>query len=103
MDDPCGHLKSDLIHYSYKNIEDFLSKLNNQTTREAEKWFKQNKPMRLGRFMRRSIDRFMRTYIGKKGYRDGFFGFVIAFFAASYQFVSYLKYREIIRESKKRG
>ena len=103
MDGPCGHLKSDLIHYSYKNIEDFLDKLNNQTTREAEKWFKQNKPMRFGRFMRRSIDRFLRTYIGKKGYRDGFFGFVIAFFAASYQFVSYLKYREIIRESKKRG
>jgi (heptosyl)LPS beta-1,4-glucosyltransferase len=103
MDDPCGHLKSDLIHYSYKNIEDFLSKLNNQTTREAEKWFKQNKPMRLGRFMRRSIDRFMRTYIGRKGYRDGFFGFVIAFFAGSYQFISYLKYREIIRGLKKRG
>ena len=103
MDGPCGHLKSDLIHYSYKNIEDFLDKLNNQTTRETEKWFKQNKPMRFGRFMRRSIDRFLRTYIGKKGYRDGFFGFVIAFFAASYQFVSYLKYREIIRESKKRG
>ena len=27
MDDPCGHLKSDLIHYSYRNIEDFLKKV----------------------------------------------------------------------------
>jgi len=96
MDDPCGHLKSDLIHYSYRNLEDFLNKLNNQTTREAEKWFQQDKPMRLGRFLWRSLDRFIRTYIGRKGYKDGFLGFVIAYYAGLYQFISYLKYRELV-------
>lgn len=95
MDEPCGHLKSDIIHYSYKGIEDFLNKLNNQTTREAQKWFSQNKPMRLGRFIWRTYDRFMRTYFGRNGYKDGFIGFVIAFFAGLYQFLSYLKFREI--------
>ena len=73
-----------------------LNKLNIQTTREAEKWFNQNKPMRLGRFIWRTMDRFMRTYIKKKGYRDGFIGFVVAFFSALYQFISYLKYRELV-------
>lgn len=96
MDEPCGHLKSDIIHYSYRNLEDFLSKLNNQTTREAEKWFKQNKPMRLGRFIWRTIDRFIRTYIGRKGYKDGSIGLAVAFYAGLYQFISYLKYRELI-------
>jgi len=102
MDDPCGHLKSDLIHYSYRNFEDFLGKLNNQTTREAEKWFGQNKPMRLGRFLYRTIDRFLRTYIGRKGYREGFMGFVISYYAGLYQFISYLKYREIILERRRK-
>jgi len=97
MDDPCGHLKSDIIHYSYKNIEDFLNKLNNQTTREAQKWFTQGRPMTLGIFLWRAYDRFMRTYFGKKGYKDGFVGFVVAYFAGLYQFLSYLKYREIIK------
>lgn len=96
MDDPCGHLKQDLLHYSYRNLEDFLHKLNNQTTREAEKWFVQNKPMRLGRFIWRGIDRFVRTYIGRRGYKDGFMGLVIAFYAGFYQFISYLKYRELV-------
>lgn len=100
MDDPCGHLKSDIIHYSYKSIEDFLNKLNNQTTREAQKWFNQNKPMRLGRFLWRTYDRFFRTYLGKKGYKDGFIGFVVAYFAGLYQFLSYLKYREIVRNRR---
>ena len=97
MDEPCGHLKSDIIHYSYKNIEDFLNKLNNQTTREAQKWFEQNKPMRLGRFIWRTYDRFIRTYFVKKGYKDGYIGFVVAYLAGLYQFFSYLKYREIVR------
>ncbi len=96
MDDPCGHLKSDIIHYSYKNLEDFLAKLNNQTTREAQKWFAQNRPMRLYIFLWRSFDRFIRTYIVRKGYKDGFIGFIIAFYASLYQLMSYIKYRELI-------
>lgn len=100
MDAPCGHLKSDIIHYSYKDLEDFFSKLNNQTTREARKWFEQNKPMKLGRFLWRTFDRFIRTYIGRRGYKDGFMGFVVAFNAALYQFISYLKYRELARRER---
>jgi len=97
MDEPCGHLRCDIIHYSYRDIEDFLGKLNNQTTREAKKWLAQGKPMRLVRFLWRSCDRFIRTYVGRKGYKDGFWGFVVAYFASLYQFISYLKYRELIR------
>ncbi len=103
MDDPCGHLKSDIIHYTYRNFEDFLSKLNKQTTWEAQKWYDQNKPMRFGRFLWRSIDRFTRTYVGRKGYKEGVLGFAIAFYAGLYQLISYLKYQELAaqRSSKK--
>ncbi|RJP28946.1 MAG: glycosyltransferase family 2 protein [Candidatus Omnitrophota bacterium] len=102
MDGACGHLHSDLIHYSYRNLEDFITKLNKQTSWEARKWLTQNKPMRLGRFLWRSYDRFMRTYFTRRGYKDGFIGFMIAFNAALYQFLSYLKYREIITERRLR-
>lgn len=101
MPDPCGHLKCDLIHYSYRNLEDFLNKLNRQTTWEAQKWLDQDKPMRLGRFLWRTYDRFMRTYITKQGFKDGFMGLAVAFFAGLYQFVSYLKYCELERASTK--
>lgn len=96
MDGPCGHLKSDLIHYSYRNIEDLIRKLNNQTTWEAQKWYRLHKPMHLGRFFYRSVDRFVRTYFVRKGYKDGFMGFVAAFNGALYQIISYLKYREMV-------
>lgn len=101
MDDPCGHLKNDLIHYSYRNTEDFLQKLNRQTSWEAQKWLAQGKPMRLGRFLWRTCDRFMRTYFLRRGYQDGFIGFVVAFNAGLYQFVSYLKYRELLLKNER--
>ncbi len=103
MEDPCGHLKSDIIHFTYRNFEHFLGKINRQTTLEAIKWDKQNKPMHLGRFTWRAVDRFCRAYIGRKGYKDGFIGFVVAYFAALYQIISYLKYRELIRERRQAG
>ena len=97
MDGPCGHLKSDIIHYTYRNIEHFLAKMNRHTTLEARKWYNQKKTIRLARFICRAYDRFIRTYFIKKGYKDGYIGFVVAYLAGLYQFFSYLKYREIVR------
>ncbi len=102
LDGLCGHLHADMLHYSYKNLEDFWAKLNKQTTWEALKWYKNNKPMRLVRFIWRTYDRFMRAYFGRHGYKDGFIGFVVAFNAGLYQILSYLKYREIVMNSRKK-
>jgi hypothetical protein len=96
----CGHLKGDIIHYSYKDFEDFWAKMNRQTSWEARKWFDQGKPMRLGRFLWRTFDRFFRSYLGKRGFKDGLVGFVVAFNAGLYQIWSYLKYREMMQGRK---
>lgn len=101
LDGVCGHLRTDMLHYSYKNLEDFWAKLNKQTTWEAQKWYAQGKPMTLGRFIWRAYDRFMRAYFGKHGHKDGFIGFVVAYNAGLYQVFSYLKYRELVMNSKK--
>jgi len=96
MDSPNGHLKGDLIHYSYKDIADFIAKQNNQTTREAAKWVETGRKMGCGKALWRTIDRFFRSYIGKAGYKDGFYGLVVAVFGGWYQYTSYIKYREML-------
>lgn len=101
IDGECGHLKSDIIHKGYPDFEHFLASLNRQTTLEAQKWVTTNRKMGLGRIIWRTIDRFFRRLIGKKGYRDGFIGFMIAFFDSLYQIMSYAKYRQMILENKK--
>jgi glycosyltransferase involved in cell wall biosynthesis len=110
LDGQCGHLKSDLIHYTYRDWTDFLRKLNNQTTLEARKWLKvalenpkkAHYKMNLVHALWRTVDRFIRTFFVKRGYRDGFVGFMAAYFSSLYQIVSYAKYREMMKEGKYR-
>ena len=90
-----GHLTKDIIHKGYPDFEHFLASLNRQTTLEARKWIQTGRRMSLGRAVWRTIDRFPRSFIGKKGYKDGFIGFMIAFFASLYQIMSYAKYWEM--------
>jgi glycosyltransferase involved in cell wall biosynthesis len=96
----CGHLQCDIIHKGYPDLEHFLASVNRQTTLEAEKWINTNRKMRLGHMLWRALDRFFRRYVRKKAYKDGMYGFVIAFFDSLYQLLSYFKYREIIKRKK---
>jgi glycosyltransferase involved in cell wall biosynthesis len=105
----CEHLKNPLLHYTYRNFEDFLRKLNSQTTLEAKKWLtvyrlnpkKANYKMNFAHTLWRCLDRFIRAYIRKKGWRDGFRGFMVSFFSSLYQIISYAKYWEMKNDSEK--
>ena len=41
------------------------------------------------------VDRFFRRFIAKKGYKDGYYGFVAAVLSGFHEFAAYSKYREI--------
>ncbi|MFH0762769.1 MAG: glycosyltransferase family 2 protein [Candidatus Omnitrophota bacterium] len=101
LDGSCGKLNNDLIHYSYKGFEDFVNKMNKQTTLEAIKWVKDKRRMTKAKAFWRAYDRFMRTYFSKKAYREGFMGFMVAYFAGLYQMLSYAKYWELLRDKDK--
>ncbi|MCM8778429.1 MAG: glycosyltransferase family 2 protein [Candidatus Omnitrophica bacterium] len=97
LEGKCGFLKNDLIHYSYRNFSDYLNKLNNQTTREAEKWILTGRRMTFWQALWRALDRFFyRRMLRKKAYRDGIYGFMTALFSGLYQLLSYAKYRELL-------
>ena len=90
-----GNLKSSMIHYGFANIEDFIRKVNRQSTLEAVKWHLDGRNMSRGKAMWRTVDRFFRRYIGKKGHKDGYLGFVAAVLSSFYEFAAYSKYLEI--------
>jgi glycosyltransferase involved in cell wall biosynthesis len=103
MNGDCGHLKGDIIHYSHRDISDYLRSLNNQTTLEAKKWVLTGRKMSLGHALWRMLDRcFYRRLLRKKAYKDGIYGITVAVFSGVYQLVSYLKYREMLEENKEK-
>lgn len=92
-DQPSGVLKRDLVHYSYRDRDDFLRKLDRQTTLEAQKWVADGRRVTMDKALWRTIDRFIRSYVLKQGYRDGAVGFFAARMAGKYQWLSYTKFR----------
>ena len=92
----CGHLKKDIIHYSYRDFHDFFQSLNSQTTLEAKKWFKEKRKINFIKMYRKSLSRFLKGYVQKGGYKDGLLGFTISWAGALYQFMSYVKYKEML-------
>lgn len=96
IDGTCGHLKKDIIHYSYKNYHDFFESLNNQTTLEAKKWFNEKRKIGFLKMYRKFLDRFLKAYVLKRGYKDGLLGFVVSYAAGLYQMMSYVKYQEML-------
>ena len=96
IDGSCGHLKKDIVHYSYRDFHDFFVSLNNQTTLEARKWLKEKRNINFIKMYRKSLSRFLKAYIQKGGYRDGLLGFTVSWAGALYQFMSYIKYKEML-------
>ena len=94
-----GDMRQDILHYSYRDLDDFIRKQDRHTTLEAQKWIMDRRKVKAGKALWRTIDRFLRSYLLKQGFRDGWTGLVIAWMAGKYQWVSYVKYREL-RASK---
>ena len=98
LEGDCGHLKEDIIHYSHRDIADYIRSLDGQTTLEAKKWYLTDRKMGLGHAVWRTLDRcFYRRLLRKKSYKDGVYGLVVAVFSGMYQLVSWAKYWEMQR------
>lgn len=89
-----GHLRNHYLHYSHESISQWISKMNYYTDRDVERV----PPERI------SLDSFKRTkmlywelhnfyglYVRRRGYRDGFHGFVVCLLHAWYPIVEQLK------------
>lgn len=94
LEGKCGELNGDILHYSWNNLSEFLTKINRETTLEAEKWLQDGRKVTFWNIFRKTIDRFLKNYFLKKGYKDGFYGFLFSYFHSYYQLMSYAKYYE---------
>lgn len=100
LDGKCGHLTKDIVHKGYADFSDLFYGLDRQTTLEAEKWFNEKRKIGVPKMLWKACDRFFRTYVRKKGHKDGIVGFVIAVHSALYQIFSYAKYWELRQKLK---
>ena len=100
-----GALSNDLLHYPYINISQFLKKFDFYTSIEAkyllEDGVKINVTNTVKFLLFKPFTRFLRRYLLKRGFVDGFPGLFFAIFDALNFMVRYFKLWELLRTSKK--
>ncbi len=82
-DESIGTLKYPMIHYAYDTVEEFITKQNRYSTLGA-------KPNHFNALVNPTWT-FLRMYIIKQGFLDGWHGYLIARLYAQYTFWKYVK------------
>ncbi|MDH5627424.1 MAG: glycosyltransferase [Candidatus Krumholzibacteria bacterium] len=95
VDGPVGRLRNDLLHYSYRDVDHHLEKMNEFTSLSAQKMFAEGRRASMFRLALQPGLEFLRSYVARGGILDGYPGLVIALFHAYYVFLKYAKLREL--------
>lgn len=86
-------LKTPIDHLVDRDLSDMLRRLDRYTAARARDLRESGEVGSLANNIRRFFSRFVKCFIGRKGYREGLWGFTIALMAALYPLVAYLKAR----------
>lgn len=89
------YFKNPILHYSYLTIEIFLDKFNKYSSYDAQEAVVKNEKFSMIKLFFQPIERFIGRYFFKKGYKDGFHGFICAFVIALNYFLRQIKIWEI--------
>jgi glycosyltransferase involved in cell wall biosynthesis len=100
VDGRIRRLRKPLHHFTYRDIEDHVARINRFTSISARELKKDRQRWRLADALFRPAARFFRAYFLKQGFREGFAGFYVAVTAAMYVFLKYAKLWELEREEK---
>lgn len=84
-------MQNRMIHYVDKDISDMLQRLDRYSTALAADMRASGEISSYFHSIRRMFGRFYKCYIGRKGYKEGKYGFLIALMAGLYPILSHLK------------
>lgn len=93
------HLRGNLLHYSYKTIEEHKHKVDYFSSIAAKSYFEMGKKSSRLKIIINPISRFIRDYFFRLGFLDGKFGFIIAMLSAKEVRLKYKKLFQLQKNS----
>jgi glycosyltransferase involved in cell wall biosynthesis len=95
VDGPVRCLRTPLEHYSYRSLSDQVARIQRFSDESARAMHAAGRRARVRDLVLRPPARFLRGYLLRQGFRDGFAGFVVAVMTAFHVFLKYAKLREL--------
>ena len=94
------HLAGDILHYTYYTIDEHVQQGNKFSTIAAKAYFEQGKRSSILKLLVNPAWAFFSSYLLKKGFLDGFNGYVISKQTANQTFLKYAKLLQLQRQAK---
>jgi glycosyltransferase involved in cell wall biosynthesis len=95
LDGVSAGLKSDLLHYVYRNLSHQLQTVDNFSSITARGLLAEGERFSLSRLVFRPTIKFVGTYVLKRGFMDGLPGFIISVASSFYVFLRNAKLWEL--------
>ncbi len=95
-----NHLKGDLLHYTYHTILQHLNQINKFTAIAANERFRKGKNISILLLIFRPLFTFLKKYIIKRGFMDGYNGFVISVLSAYGSFLKDIQLRQLHKNKR---
>jgi glycosyltransferase involved in cell wall biosynthesis len=88
---PRRHLTERMDHFVYRDVSDMLRRLDRYTDLAAADALESGTVPTLRRSLRRVFSRAWKSYVARRGYREGAWGVALALMSALYPLLTYLK------------
>lgn len=97
---PVITLKGHMKHYTYRTFDQYIQKMNQYSSIGAQNYYDKHKKVSIiGDFLFRPVFAFFKMYILKKGFLEGWIGFVLCLNYANYTLNKYVKLK-LLNEEK---
>jgi glycosyltransferase involved in cell wall biosynthesis len=94
-------LTNPILHYVDRDFADMMDRLNRYSSAHAEDLIASGRIGSLAGNVRRFFTRSWKSYVQRKGYREGVTGLMLALFSGLYPLLSYLKARERLQSEQR--
>jgi hypothetical protein len=98
-----GTLKNHLLHYSYLNFSQVLSKVDAYSTASAKQAYARGKRSSVAGALGHGAWAFVRTYVIRRGFLDGAHGLALSISNAETSYYKYLKLWQLQQAEKTRA
>ena len=96
-------LRGDMLHYTYDSIDQIMAQTNKFTTIQSQAMYERGKRANLIKIVINPFIAFISGYIIKRGFLDGYNGFIIARYASHATLAKYAKLLHLQRKMKKQS
>lgn len=95
-----GIINEIINHHTYADIEEYFNKFNKYTTLAAIEMKKRGKRAGVIQAIINSFFKFIKKYIIKAGFLDGYVGLLNSILSSFYNFIKYMKLKELYDKEK---